>query len=168
MMTIGSNGLASVTATAAGDVGTYAIVLNTRGAPGAAAFTLTNQAEITARGLAVAAPGSTWFALPVAAFQIEHLAPGSAGPPASSFRAWINWGDGTWSAGTIKLAPDGSYQVVGSHRYKKAGTYRTTAQLLAWPPGLVLAQVQGKILAGGKAPARPVTPALRVTPGRRR
>jgi hypothetical protein len=34
------------------------------------------------------------------------------------FRAWVNWGDG-------------SYQVVGSHRYKRAGAYRTTTQILA-------------------------------------
>jgi hypothetical protein len=37
------------------------------------------------------------------------------------------------------------------HGYKKGGTYRTTSQILGRPPGIVLAEVQGKVAAGGKA-----------------
>ena len=103
---------------------------------------------VVARGLTVFAPAGRWFTHPVDLFRVVSLPAGTDVPTASSFRAWVNWGDGTFSAGTIELAPDGSYQVVGSHRYEHGGTYRTTTQILAWPPGLVLAEVQGKVMAG--------------------
>jgi hypothetical protein len=60
-------------------------------------------------------------------------------------------------------AAAGSYQVVASHRYRKADTYRTATQILAWPPGLVLAQVQGKVVAGGKARYPVVAPPNRAS-----
>jgi parallel beta-helix repeat protein len=103
---------------------------------------------VVARGLTVFAPAGRWFTHPVDLFRVVSLPAGTDVPTASSFRAWVNWGDGTFSAGAIELVPDGSYQVVGSHRYEHGGTYRTTTQILAWPPGLVLAEVQGKVMAG--------------------
>jgi uncharacterized delta-60 repeat protein len=105
---------------------------------------------VVAQGLTVKAPAGTWFAHQVVTFQVTNLLPGAAAIPAPAFRAWVNWGDGTFSAGHVKLTPDGTYQVVASHRYKKAGIYRTTSQILAWPPGIVLSEVQGKVVAGGK------------------
>ncbi|MFI5379551.1 MAG: beta strand repeat-containing protein [Tepidisphaerales bacterium] len=43
----------------------------------------------------------------------------------SEFTATINWGDGTHSAGTLaKVA--GIFQVLGTHRYLKQGTYKMT------------------------------------------
>jgi hypothetical protein len=139
--TIGADGLASVTATASGNMGSYGVSVGARGSAGGSAFALTNEVGITAQGLSVAAPGSAWFRLPVVTFRVANLAVSSPPPPASTFRAWVNWGDGTYSAGQVKLTPDGTYQIVASHRYKKAGTYRTTSQILAWPPGIVLSEV---------------------------
>ena len=45
-------------------------------------------------------------------------------PAASAFRATINWGDGTRSAGTVVANDDGSFSVLGSHSYRRAGLYR--------------------------------------------
>ena len=106
---------------------------------------------VAAQGLTVEAPAGTWFVHQVVTFEVTNRLPGAIAIPGSAFRAWVNWGDGTFSAGQVKLTADGTYQVVGSHRYKKRGTYRTTTQILAWPPGIVLAEVQGKVVAGGKA-----------------
>jgi uncharacterized delta-60 repeat protein len=104
----------------------------------------------SAQGLTVAVPLGTWFTTTVATFQVSTPSSTPA-PGPSSFWAWVNWGDGSYSPGRIKQAPDGSFQVVGSHRYKKAWAYQINVQILAWPPGLVIAQVQGKGMAGGKA-----------------
>lgn len=106
---------------------------------------------VTPAALTARAPAGTWFSQPVFTFTVSNPQPGAPLPGASAFRAWVNWGDGTWSAGQVKPTGNGSFQVVGAHRYKKAGTYRTTSQLLGWPPGIVLAEVQGKVVAGGSA-----------------
>jgi predicted outer membrane repeat protein len=166
--TIGADGLASVTATAGGITGTYPVVAGASGVDGGLVFNLTNVTEIAGQGLLVLAPAGSWFTHQVATFQVTNLAVGSPGPPVSTFRAWVNWGDGTYSAGQVKLAPDGTYQIVASHRYKKSGTFRTTTQILAWPPGIVLSEVQGKVVAGGKFHAHVVAPLIRATAARRR
>jgi cyclophilin family peptidyl-prolyl cis-trans isomerase len=67
-----------------------------------------------------AAEGAPATAVPVAAFTDADLL--SAG---SDFRVSINWGDGTppdTTSGTV-VGSNGTYQVLGTHQYREAGTY---------------------------------------------
>jgi uncharacterized repeat protein (TIGR01451 family) len=61
--------------------------------------------------------------------------------PASAFRATINWGDGTTSAGTVTLSGT-TYTVTGSHRYSKPGshTVATTVTEVGQAAELLLAK----------------------------
>jgi hypothetical protein len=43
--------------------------------------------------------------------------------PKAAPHALIDWGDGTWSAGTITPGPSGTFVVAGNHAYVHAGSY---------------------------------------------
>ncbi len=45
--------------------------------------------------------------------------------PATDFKASIDWGDGTSGSGVVD-GGDGAFEVLGSHKYAKAGTYDIT------------------------------------------
>ena len=48
--------------------------------------------------------------------------------PASAFSATITWGDGASSAGTVTLS-NGTFYVLGSHRYTTPGVFTTRVTL---------------------------------------
>ena len=50
-----------------------------------------------------------------------------------SFNATIYWGDGTRpTAGSIVVNKDGSFGVLGTHTYRRAGLYRVLV-VIRWP-----------------------------------
>jgi hypothetical protein len=108
------------------------------------------RADVAALGLRVLAPRGRWFTHQVAAFLVINPGDGLLRADPSLLRVWVNWGDGTASTGRIRPASDGSYQVVASHRYAKAGTYRTTIRVLASPSGVVVSRAHGWIAAGAR------------------
>ena len=75
----------------------------------------------------VAAPGVALTNVPVASFGVTS----SSAPAGSSWRAQIDWGDGTTS--DKKVAPvqnaDGSFSFLGTHTYAKAGTFTITVKV---------------------------------------
>src|SRR5262249_20165819 len=80
--------------------------------------TIVGQAQITAT--AVAIKGKRQKNLKNVT--VATFTDADASLPASAFTALIQWGDGQSSAGTI--VPNGAgFKVVGSHKYKKAGSF---------------------------------------------
>ena len=45
------------------------------------------------------------------------------------YSATIAWGDGSRSAGTVRLRPDGAFEVRGQHAYFNARTYRVVVRI---------------------------------------
>jgi hypothetical protein len=68
-------------------------------------------------------------------------------PAASAFRATINWGDGTRSAGTVVANDDGSFSVLGSHAYRRAGLYRVGV-VIEWAAAGVVKLVSSVLRVG--------------------
>jgi hypothetical protein len=83
--------------------------------PVSQSFTVTVKPVLTASGTSVSAKEGTVFS--------GVVATGTAYGTANPLSATINWGDGTSSAGSITLNPDGSYGVSGSHTYAEEGSY---------------------------------------------
>ncbi len=86
------------------------------------------------------------------------------GPEATGdYSAGIDWGDGTgMDAGTIVANSDGSFSVVGSHAYARAGAYGVNVQIShenAAPPG------SGNTGPGGNGPSGPGNPGNPGGPG---
>ena len=103
---------------------------------------------VVGEGLHVKAPTARWFRHPVAVFHLT-LPSGSPRPTATAFLEKIQWGDGTSSSGTAVRLADGSFKVLGSHRYPHRRIYYTTVQIFARPSLTSLAILHGQILAGG-------------------
>ena len=115
------------------------VTLRHQGSPDATvtdSLTVTNPALVaTAAGLA-ATRSTALASVPVATFTDP------AGPDAlTAYTASISWGDGSSSAGTVSLNPDGqTFSVQGSHTYTAQGTF-----------------VLGVTVAHGAAPPAPTT-----------
>jgi streptogramin lyase len=60
---------------------------------------------------------------------VAKFVDGTPTATASDFRASINWGDATASAGTVAGSPGGPFTVSGSHTYSAAGTFRVVVTL---------------------------------------
>ncbi len=61
-------------------------------------------------------------------------------PPATSCGEYINWGDGTTSAGTV-TGGGGTFTVSGSHTYATSGSFPVTVTLTDDAPGTATATV---------------------------
>ena len=81
-----------------------------------------NTATFSVRGLPVTATaGQAITDAQVARFTLT----GPVKPAAGSYTATILWGDGTArTPGTVVANSDGTYSVLGTHTYRRAGTYR--------------------------------------------
>ena len=87
--------------------------------------------------------------------------------PPDTYAASIAWGDGTTSNATLQYATEngaGGYQIIGSHTYNAAGTYKTTTtvfeKMIAGTPGgpvatpiILVATIVGKavVIPGNSA-----------------
>jgi hypothetical protein len=72
-------------------------------------------------------------AKPLVRFVVTGVRPG-----ADAFDVSIRWGDGTAAAaGTVVENPDGSFSVLGSHAYRRAGLYRVGVVIRLAEAGLV-------------------------------
>lgn len=49
---------------------------------------------------------------------------------ATDYRIFITWGDGTSSLGTVRMVRPGVFEVLGSHTYARAGTFRTYVSIV--------------------------------------
>jgi cyclophilin family peptidyl-prolyl cis-trans isomerase len=49
---------------------------------------------------------------------------------ATNFTAYINWGDGRATVGTVNLSGPGSFSVTGAHRYDRDGTFPVRVQVV--------------------------------------
>jgi hypothetical protein len=52
----------------------------------------------------------------------------------ATFKAYIGWGDYTFSVGTVTLNKDGSYSVTGTHTYMADGTFRVRVYAIQKAP----------------------------------
>lgn len=118
---IGSNGQASITATANGIDGSYAVSAGVGDAN--VSFNLTNLLPIVAQGVTFSATAGAPFSGTVATFTS-----GTPGATAGLFSATITWGDGSVSIGTI-AGSNGSFTVQGSHTYAAANSYAVTVAI---------------------------------------
>jgi hypothetical protein len=83
---------------------------------------------IVARGLRVLATAG----VPVVNRPVARFVTTGERPAADAFVATILWGDGTGGeAGKVVSNADGSYSVLGSHTYRRAGAYRITV-IIRW------------------------------------
>jgi IPT/TIG domain len=100
---------------------------------------------ICAAGASFSAVADTPFNSPVATFRVD-----SPFATAWHFHAFIAWGDGTRSFGTITAEPSGQFVVSGSHTYSGAGTFYTTIFIFEhWGP---------RALVHGRATVAPQQP----------
>jgi hypothetical protein len=92
---------------------------------GGVAVLLNRTPALFVRGLRVGATaGAPLVDRPVARFLATGLGDGTG---AGAFEAAILWGDGTGrQAGKVVANDDGTFSVLGSHTYRRAGTYRVT------------------------------------------
>jgi hypothetical protein len=105
--------------------GTYVFTVTVRDVGGSSfsAFQTATVADaaLTATPVTATAPEFPAFSGVVATFTDAD----PAGVP-GDYRATIQWGDGLSSAGTISIAPNGDFQVNGTHLYDAVGTYTAT------------------------------------------
>jgi len=59
----------------------------------------------------------------------------------ATFKAFIKWGDHSYSQGTVTLNDDGTYSVSGDHTYATAGSYRVKVFVVQVVPKLTAATV---------------------------
>jgi hypothetical protein len=84
---------------------------------------------IAARGL----PLRTTAGTPLVDRPVARFAVTGASPAADAFTASILWGDGSGAtAAKVIRNDDGTYSVLGTHTYRRAGTYRI-AVVIRWP-----------------------------------
>lgn len=68
--------------------------------------------------------------------KLNFAVPPPGGPaPLQFYQATISWGDGTYSPGTFALdTATGDSDVIGTHTYAKAGTYKIHVEVTFGPP----------------------------------
>jgi hypothetical protein len=94
---------------------------------------ITDTATVTqnsATGTTINPVTGTPFTGSVGAFSLPA---GDTTTDPASFKAYIKWGDGTRSLGSVTLNPDGTYDVAGTHTYASAGTFRITILVYQQP-----------------------------------
>ena len=79
---------------------------------------------LTAQGVALNVLEDTPFLAQVAT--LTDTAPGAANRMAADFDAFIDWGDGESSAGTVVSLGGPRYGVIGSHTYQASGFFQIT------------------------------------------
>jgi hypothetical protein len=109
----------------------------------------------------ITAPPNKTFGVTVAVFQNAN----TSNQP-NDFTATIDWGDGTTSAGLIKVGVPGHYTIRGAHNYSASGIYTVNVTIMDDGAGTVTATVQssaniapgntvGSMPSGSSAPAPP-------------
>ncbi len=156
-VSVPASGVVSTTATANGYFGRYQVTASA-GASSTTAFTLTNQLVLSATGVNISATAGAPFSGMVATFRNPDPS-----LDAASYRAVIDWGDGSTSPGVVapsNLGPN-TMVVTGSHTYADPGNktvrvtisyslgYTTTATTTATATVTGLGQGVVKGLTGG-------------------
>ncbi len=163
----------TVTGTVTGDTGNYAvtgshtyadegtfnpvITVSETGVPNSA-VNATSRATV-AEGDSLSGTGLTFGPTEGTAFNgaVATFADTNANNVATDFRATIDWGDGTTTAGTVSGSA-GAFTVSGSHTYADEGSFTTHIALSDDTPGTATASVpgvavvaEGDILSAGSA-----------------
>jgi uncharacterized protein (TIGR03118 family) len=78
---------------------------------------------------------------------------------ASAFTATINWGDGQTSAGTIVADKTNTFfKVLGTHKYKKAGTFSVTTTVQQGSATAGTSFTESDVISDGAVPADHIDP----------
>jgi uncharacterized protein (TIGR03118 family) len=80
--------------------------------------------------------------------------------PAAAFSALIHWGDGQTTAGNIVANGGGSFRVVGSHKYKKAGSFSVQTVIQQGNTLATSFYLPTNVMSDGAVPADHVNPNL--------
>jgi hypothetical protein len=121
--------------------GTFSVTITVtqtlpRPTDGAAAPTLTivstaNVTQNSPTGVTITPTAGAAFSGSVGTFTIPST---DTTTDPTTFSAFIRWGDGSHSMGTVALNPDGSYTVTGTHTYAAAGPFRISVFVIQPPP----------------------------------
>jgi hypothetical protein len=94
-------------------------------------FALTQHFQATVSDAPLSATGINQLGTPgqTAGGTIAHFTDANPAADASDLSAQIQWGDGAASAGTVTPAPEGGFDVAGTHSYASGGTYQIHVQI---------------------------------------
>jgi len=108
--------------------GAYAVVVHIADAGGS---TASAQSSATVADAALSATGTTFTVRRRTTFTNTVASFSDVDPNGSptDYHVVIDWGDGTTSAGTIVAAPNGGFDVAGTHAYARRGTKTVTVTI---------------------------------------
>jgi hypothetical protein len=116
-----------------------------------------DKVALSAVGLPATAAAGAAFSGPTATFTDPNNGPVSGDYPQNGssvygYRATIDWGDGTTSAGTV-TGSNGAFTVSGTHTYAAAGTYTVTTSVIDAATGFTLVTATSTATVFGGAPS---------------